>query len=198
MRVQVQWRPYTKAQADPGRPKRRRRTDSPRAAPGLHSYLLVGNAGRPGLFQGQVLETLCPPRISPRTARGGRRRLDGAAPPDRRSGAPASRHLQTPTVQEVAGPGMRCGLQFASHATRAALHRLLPSFLLTAWKPPRRPLSHRLGVGEGRAACLEGGKAVDRHRDLIRACLFPGAKDCTLSTPSPAYRKSQTTSPKIA
>lgn len=78
-------------------------------------FLLVGNAGRPGLFQGQVLETLCPPRISPRTARGGQR-LDGAAPPDPSSGTPASRHPGTRAVQEVAGPGMRCGLQSASHA----------------------------------------------------------------------------------
>lgn len=93
-------------------------------------------------------------------------------------------------------PARECAAAYSPLPTRPEPRSI--AFLLTAWKSPRRPLSRHLGIREGRAARLAGRKAVGRHQDLLRACLSPGAKDCTLDTPSPAYRKSQTTSTRIA
>lgn len=118
--------------------------------------LLVGNAGRPGLCQGQVLETVCLPRSSLRAARGCR---GWSGHTKRSSGASASLHPRARADEEVAQGGTPCGLRSAPLAAAAALHRLPPRFPLTSWRTPRFPGSRRPGPGNRRQRAVRAGRA---------------------------------------
>lgn len=152
----------------PGAPSAGGGSVSPRCSKAALLLLLVGNAGRPGLCQDQVLETVCLPRSSPRVARGCRGRSSHTK---RSSGASAWLHPRTRADEEGAQQGMPCGLRPAPLAATAALHRLPPSFPLTSWRALRFPGPRRPGAGKRRQRVLRAGKGVGRRQDVLPAGL---------------------------